>query len=153
MTCFLFYCTAFTHGIHLTFFFLEGVTWANLTHWLTLQERAGKWQKQKDYNFSPIYCLLFPFTSLTKIGNITMTPRIFGLLIGVGLEKKVALAWKCRSVNDWRMSVGVAMFSLSPLDFLSAAQSCCYCVSRHFLHRATVFKASDYRRERRHKMR
>lgn len=56
--------------------------------------------------------------------------------------RKSDLARKCCSVNDWRMSVGVAMFSLSPLDFLSAAQSCCYCVSRHFLHRATVFKAS-----------
>lgn len=70
-----------------------------MTYWLTLQERAGKWQKHKDYNFPPIYCLLLPFTSLTKIGNITMTPRIFWLLIGVGLEKKLR----------WPGSVGLSM--------------------------------------------
>lgn len=40
------------------------------------------------------------------------------------------------SQDDWRMWVGVAVGSLSPLDSAPphAAQSCCGCVSSHFRH-------------------
>lgn len=70
----------------------------------------------------------------------------------VGFLWKLISVRKWWSVGDWRMSVGVSVFFLPSLGFLSASRSCCCCccyVSRRFLLRATAFQSetsSSWRR-------
>lgn len=94
---------------------------------------------------SPQIRTYFPVEAWTQSSlcfYVNVTRHMFwSQLLRVRLEKNMS-----RSGSGALSMIGecrwVLVFSLSPLDFLSAAQSCCSCGSRHFLHRDTVYTAS-----------